>query len=130
MDSTRVLGEAVARCDTPPAVWLNASTATIYKHTFDRQMDEATGEIGATPEVKDEFSIKVARAWEETLFETPTPVTRKVALRTAMVFAASKGRVYRMLRGLTRWGWEALLPAGAGSFLRFTKSIFAVPSNG
>ena len=50
VDSTRVLGEAIARCGTPPPVWLNASTATIYKHTFDREMDEATGGIGATPE--------------------------------------------------------------------------------
>ena len=29
VDSTRVLGEAIARCKVPPAVWLNASTATI-----------------------------------------------------------------------------------------------------
>src|SRR5256712_5794183 len=71
VNSTRVLGEAIARCNTPPAVWLNASTGTIYKHTFDRQMDEATGEIGATPEAKDAFSIEVARAWEEALFEAP-----------------------------------------------------------
>src|SRR5712664_4924231 len=40
VDSTRVLGEAIARCNTPPPVWLNASTATIYKHTFDQPMDE------------------------------------------------------------------------------------------
>jgi uncharacterized protein (TIGR01777 family) len=112
VDSTRVLGEAVARCNTPPAVWLNASTATIYKHTFDRQMDEATGEIGATPEAKDKFSIEVARAWEETLYEAPTPVTRKVALRTAMVFAADKGGVYRTLRGLTRWGLGGTIAGG------------------
>jgi len=112
VDSTRVLGEAVARCNTPPAVWLNASTATIYKHTFDRQMDEATGEIGATPEAKDAFSIEVARAWEEALFEAPTPATRKVALRTAMVFAASKGGVYRVLRGLTRWGLGGAIAGG------------------
>ena len=25
---------------------MNASTATIYRHAFDRPMDEATGEIG------------------------------------------------------------------------------------
>jgi uncharacterized protein (TIGR01777 family) len=112
VDSTCVLGEAVARCNTPPAVWLYASTATIYKHTFDRQMDEATGEIGGTPEAKDEFSIEVARAWEETLSEAPTPVTRKVALRTAMVFAASKGGVYRTLRGLTRWGLGGTIAGG------------------
>jgi uncharacterized protein len=29
LDSTRVLGEAVARCANPPPVWLNSSTATI-----------------------------------------------------------------------------------------------------
>jgi len=112
VDSTRVLGEAVSRCNKPPPVWLNASTATIYKHTFDRQMDEATGVIGATPEAKDAFSIEVARAWEDTLNEAATPDTRKVALRTAMVFAASKGGVYRVLRGLTRWGLGGNIAGG------------------
>src|SRR2546422_4495837 len=112
VDSTRVLGESIARCSKPPPVWLNASTATIYKHTFDRQMDEATGEIGATPEAKDAFSIEVARAWEEAFFDVPTRVTRKVALRTAMVFAASKGGVYRVLRGLTRWGLGGAIAGG------------------
>ncbi len=112
VDSTRVLGEAIAHCNTPPAVWLNASTATIYKHTFDQPMDEATGVTGATPEAKDEFSIEVARAWEETLYEAPTPATRKVALRTAMVFATGKGGVYRTLRGLTRWGLGGAIAGG------------------
>lgn len=112
VDSTRVLGEAIARCNTPPPVWLNASTATIYKHTFDQPMDEATGVIGATPEAKDKFSIQVARAWEEALNDAPTPATRKVALRTAMVFAASKGGVYRTLRSLTRWGLGGTIAGG------------------
>jgi uncharacterized protein len=112
VDSTRVLGEAIARCNTPPAVWLNASTATIYKHTFDQDMNEATGIISATPEAKDAFSIEVARAWEETLNKAPTPATRKVALRTAMVFAADKGGVYRTLRGLTRWGLGGAIAGG------------------
>ena len=112
VDSTRVLGEAIARCNTPPPVWLNASTATIYKHTFDQAMDEATGVVGATPEAKDKFSIEVARAWEEALNDAPTPATRKVALRTAMVFAASKGGVYRTLRSLTRWGLGGTIVGG------------------
>ncbi len=104
VDSTRVLGEAIARCNTPPVVWLNASTATIYKHTFDHPMDEATGVIGATLEAKDAFSIEVACAWEQTLNEAQTPATRKVALRTAMVFAPGEGGVFRVLRRLTRFG--------------------------
>src|SRR2546427_4828926 len=76
VDSTRVLGEAIARCNSPPPVWLNASTATIYKHTFDQPMDEATGVIGATPESKDAFSIEVATAWGRTVNEAKTPATR------------------------------------------------------
>ena len=112
VDSTRVLGEAIARSNTPPPVWLNASTATIYKHTFDQPMDEATGVIDSTPEAKDKFSIEVARAWEEAFNDAPTPATRKVTLRTAMVFAASKGGVYRTLRSLTRWGLGGTIAGG------------------
>ena len=67
VDSTRVLGSAIALCGKPPRVWLNSSTATIYKHTYGAPNDEATGKIGATPEAKDEFSVEVALAWERTL---------------------------------------------------------------
>jgi len=68
VDSTRALGLAIQKCRHPPAVWLNSSTATIYKHSLDRPRDE-TGEIGATPEAKDAFSITVAQAWEAALAE-------------------------------------------------------------
>src|SRR6266702_5274802 len=84
VSATRILGEAVACSKDPPPVWLNASTTTIYKHTFDQPMDEATGVIEATPEAKDAFSIKVARAWEQAINEASTPATRRVAMRTAM----------------------------------------------
>src|SRR5213596_3864051 len=84
VDSTRVLGEAIARCSKPPPVWLNASTATIYKHNFGPAWDES-GEIGGTPEAKDEFSVEVATAWERAFNDARTPNTRKVAMRSAMV---------------------------------------------
>lgn len=47
-ESTRVLGEAVAQCQNPPAVWLNSSTATIYEDTTGEAPanTEATGRIG------------------------------------------------------------------------------------
>src|SRR5438034_2159890 len=112
VEARRILGEAVGRTREQPPGWVNASTAIIYKHTFDRLMDEATGEIGATPEAKDAFSIEVACAWEQTLNEARTPATRKVALRTAMVFAASEGGVYRTLRSLTRWGLGGSIAGG------------------
>ena len=101
VDSTRVLGEAISGCINPPKVWINASTATIYKHTYGPAMGEA-GEIGATAEAKDAFSIKVAEAWEKAFFETITPATRKTAMRTAMVLGHGENSVFPMLRHLTR----------------------------
>jgi uncharacterized protein (TIGR01777 family) len=104
VDSTRVLGSAIALCGRPPRVWLNSSTATIYKHTYDAPNDEATGGIGATPEAKDEFSIEVAVAWERALDAARTPDTRKIALRSAMVLGSGQNSVFPMLRRLTRLG--------------------------
>lgn len=112
VDTTRLLGQAVAGSKDPPRVWLNASTATIYKHTFDKPMTETNGLIEASPEAKDAFSIEVARAWEQALNEVATPATRKVALRTAMVFAANSGGVYRTLRSLARWGLGGPIAGG------------------
>ena len=103
VNSTRVIGEAIAKCKEPPPVWLNASTATIYKHTFGSGWDES-GEIGATPEAKDDFSIRVAIAWEQTLNQARTPHTRKVAMRAAMVMGKGGNSVFPVLRRLTRLG--------------------------
>ncbi|MFN0059643.1 MAG: NAD-dependent epimerase/dehydratase family protein [Planctomycetota bacterium] len=87
--TTRILGESIARCATPPRVWFNASTATIYRHTFSPAWDES-GEIGDTPEAKDAFSVEVACAWEQALWDAVTPRTHKVALRSAMGARASR----------------------------------------
>jgi len=112
VESTRALGDAIGKCAKPPRVWLNSSTATIYKHSFDRAMDEATGEIGATPEARDAFSIEVARAWERTLDEARTPGTRKVALRSAMVLGRARNSVLPVLRRLTRLGLGGNMAGG------------------
>ena len=105
--STRVLGTAIAAAAKPPRVWLNASTATIYRHALDRAMDEYTGELGgnepgAPPAWN--FSIDVARSWEAAFFESAAPHTRKVAMRSAMVMSPDRGGVFDTLLGLVRVG--------------------------
>jgi uncharacterized protein len=105
--STQVLGKAIASLQNPPAVWLNASTATIYRHSLDRPMDEATGEPGGNePGAPDtwNFSIEVAKAWEDAFFSAPTPRTRKVALRSAMTFSPDPGGVFDVFLSLVRHG--------------------------
>lgn len=111
VDSTRVLGEAVARCANPPKVWLNSSTATIYKHNFGPAWDES-GEIGATPEARDAFSVEIAKAWERALDAAPTPRTRKVALRMAMVFGRGRNSVFPVLCRLARCGLGGHMGSG------------------
>lgn len=94
-----------ARCRRPPGVWLNSSTATIYRHTFGPAWDE-TGEIGGCREAKDAFSVEIATAWERALDEAPTPGTRKVKLRTAMVLSRNgdPNNALRPLSVLARLG--------------------------
>lgn len=104
--STRVVGEAVARCLNPPPVWLNASSATIYRDATDRPMDELTGEIG------DGFSVEVCRRWEDEFDRAPTPATRKVALRMAMVFGPGKGGVFEAFHNIVRLGLGGTLGHG------------------
>ena len=111
VNSTRILGEAIGRCAQPPRVWLNASTATIYKHTCEDPWDES-GETRTTPEAKDAFSVEVASAWERTLDEAQTPRTRKVAMRAAMVLGMGKNSVFPVLRRLVRLGLGGKMGTG------------------
>jgi len=111
LGSTRVLGEAIARCANPPPVWLNSSTATIYKHTFGPAWDE-TGEIGGCAEAKDIFSIHVATEWERVFSEASTPRTRKVALRSAMVLGHAKNSVLPNMLRIGRLGLGGSLAGG------------------
>jgi hypothetical protein len=106
LHSTRALGEAVASAGCPPAVWLNASSATIYRHAEDRPMDEATGEIGHG------FSVDVCRKWEATFEAANSPGRRQVSLRSAMVFGPGRGGVFEAFHTLVRRGLGGTLGPG------------------
>jgi len=95
-ETTRALREAVAAAAAPPAVWLNASTATIYRHRTDVPNTEGGGELGTG------FSVDVARAWEAEFLADALPQTRRVAMRMAIVLG--DGPATRMLTTLARLG--------------------------
>ncbi len=111
IDTTQLLGDVIAGLADPPKVWLNASTATIYRHALDRPMDEYTGELGGNemltawrrvPETWN-FSIGVAKDWERAFFATVAPRTRKVALRSAIVMSPAPGGAFSLLLNLVRF---------------------------
>jgi uncharacterized protein (TIGR01777 family) len=116
VDSTRVVGEAIARAARPPRVWLQMATATLYAHRFDAPNDEATGMVGGDEPGAPAYwkrSVEIAQAWERTLAEARTPSTRKVALRAAMVMSPDRGGVFDVLLGLVRRGLGGAVGGGA-----------------
>ena len=107
VNSTRVLGEAASKVKNPPRVWLQASTATIYAHTYGPPNDEFSGVIGGhEPDVPEtwRFSIEVATAWEKAFDQVHVPGMRKVKLRSAMVMSPDKGGVFDTLLTLVKRG--------------------------
>ena len=120
--STRVVGQAIARVESPPPVWLQASTATIYAHRFDAPNDELTGILGGLePDAPDtwRFSIDVAKSWEREVDTAEVPRTRRVKLRSAMTMSPDPGGIVDTLLGLVRYG----LGGRAGSGHQFVSWV-------
>jgi hypothetical protein len=114
--STQLLGRVIAALAEPPKLWMNASAATIYARAIDGNgvdlpLDEATGNLGDT-EPSDpsappwarrrNFTARVVRDWEAAFFQAETPRTRKVALRSAIVFSPAPGSAFAVLSNLVR----------------------------
>jgi len=88
---TKLLGKVIEGLINPPKLWINITSATIYRHAEDRPQDEETGDIGYG------FSIAVCKRWEEEFFNTNTSGTRKIALRMGIVFGHADGAFPRLL---------------------------------
>lgn len=107
--TTKILGDAISKCSIPPELWINSSTATIYRHAEDRPMTESDGEIGTG------FSVDVAKKWEEAFFSFDLPETRQVALRIAIVLGA-EGGVMNPYQNLVKYGLGGVQGSGNQMF--------------
>lgn len=123
VDSTRAVGQAIARAERPPAVWLQMSTATVYADARsrgdDQPHDERNGVFGGEePDVPLywEYSVRIARRWEQAQADADTPRTRRVALRTAMVMTPDRGGVFDYLSWMARLGLGGSV-AGGGQYV-------------
>jgi uncharacterized protein (TIGR01777 family) len=106
VDSTNTVGNAIAGARRPPRLWLQAATATIYAHRYDAAHDEIFGFLGGNEEGIPEtwrFSIEVAKAWERAFDQAqPSPSTRKVLMRSAVILSPDSGGIFDVLLGLVR----------------------------
>ena len=99
IDSTKVLGEAIKKCEEPPKVWLNASTATVYKDIRgDLKPHDENSETDA-----EGFAEDVGRAWEKTFFDASNEGFRQVAMRISIVLGEGGG-AFPVMRRLTKLG--------------------------
>jgi hypothetical protein len=112
---TRLLNRLIAASPTPPRVWLNASTATIYRDARDHSQDEFTGELGdrsyerGTREPASlgetySFSVDVGARWEDAFFADALPRTTRIALRTSLVMASNPGGFFSIFSRIARLG--------------------------
>lgn len=107
--TTQILGESVLACQNPPKVWMNSSTATIYRNAADCPMTEEIGEIGSG------FSVDVATTWEMAFFDFDLPNTRQIALRTSIVLG-KEGGVMTPYRNLVKFGLGGAQGSGKQMF--------------
>ncbi len=97
LESTKIIGEAIINCKTPPQLWINGASATIYRHSENEPMIEVNGEIGTG------FSVEVCKAWEKIFDEFKLPSTRKVNMRISLVLGKSGG-VFPALMNVVKKG--------------------------
>jgi len=98
VNATRVLGAAIHTLKNPPKVWINAGSATIYRHAEDRPQDEFNGEIA------NDFSVQVCKLWEQTFNNITLPHTRKVILRIGVTLGWQPGGVMQPYLNLLKFG--------------------------
>lgn len=106
--SVRAIGKAISDCETPPKVWMNFASATIYMHSYVPN-DEENGIIGSG------FSVDVCKRWEKVFYDQNTPLTRKINFRTAIVLGKSGG-VYPVLKKLSKRGLGGTMGNGKQFF--------------
>lgn len=97
LDSTALLCEVVQGLSHPPKVFIQSSSATIYKHSYDKLMTEHSGEIGV------DFSMDVCKKWEQTFNSYHLKNTTKIITRTAIVLG-NNGGAFPIIKKLAKLG--------------------------
>jgi uncharacterized protein (TIGR01777 family) len=121
LDSTKVLGKAIESCDIQPNYWLNAASATIYRHSEDKPMTESNGEIGTG------FSVEVCQKWENLFFSYDQLKTKLIGLRLSIVLGDGGGVMIPFKR-LVQFGLGGKMGSGQQMFswINITDMIRAI----
>ncbi|WP_442265726.1 TIGR01777 family oxidoreductase [Tenacibaculum sp. ZS6-P6] len=97
LQSTSVLCEVIQELKFPPKVFIQSSSATIYRHSKDKLMTEDDGEIGI------DFSMDVCKKWEQVFNAFELLKTKKIITRTSIVIG-NKGGAFPIMKRMTKLG--------------------------
>lgn len=109
-DATSILGAVTQTLKKPPRLWVNAGSATIYRHAEDRPMNEFNGEIA------NDFSVQVCKRWEATFNGITLPHTRKAILRIGVTLGWQPGGVMHPYLNLVKFGLGGYQGSGRQMF--------------
>lgn len=98
VNATKALGAVIQTLKHPPKIWINAGSATIYRHAEDRPMDEFNGEM------TNDFSVQVCKLWEKAFNDITLPHTRKAILRIGVTLGWQPGGVMQPYLNLAKFG--------------------------
>ncbi len=67
VDATQAIGQAIRHAKKPPQLWINAASATIYRHAMDRPQEEENGEISDLKQDNMPYSLldKMRYRWKK-----------------------------------------------------------------
>ncbi|WP_075342840.1 TIGR01777 family oxidoreductase [Tenacibaculum agarivorans] len=97
LESTAVLCEVIQSLKFPPKVFIQSSSATIYRHSEGELMTEAKGEIGV------DFSMDVCKKWEQIFNAFELPKTKRIITRTSIVIG-NNGGAFPIMKRMTKLG--------------------------
>ena len=100
VEPVRVVGEAIARCATPPRVWVQSSSLAVYGNGGDAVLDEHSTPTGIGPREM----VTVCLAWEGAFHQASATVERTVLLRMGIGLGGRDDPATAKLAQLVRLG--------------------------
>lgn len=108
VDPVRTVGEAVRRCQSPPPVWVQASSLAIFGEGGDELIDEETPPSGRGPAQM----VQVCLAWERAFTEATEGMPRTVLLRMGIGLGGAGDPATERLSWLVRRGLGGWVGSG------------------
>lgn len=91
LKATKRINDLIKSLSTPPKLFINASGISIYKETYQTNYDEYNIAYG------NDFLSELSQKWENEFYQTPTPFTRKVAIRIAPVLGKESNAIKTLI---------------------------------